>query len=333
MSHIKLSIIIPCYNVEAYLPHTLNSLAHLQDAEDCEFILVDDGSTDATPNLIRSFAENDRRARCIFQANQGVSAARNAALEIAVGQYVLCLDGDDFLAENAVTFIMQNIGDADALLAPNINFENNQAALTTLGLKPGAYSPSQFFEACFYVPTAPKWVYKGEIIRKYAIRFNSQLHMGEVYTFTLQFLTHCTSIQVVKQGFYYYVMRANSATHLPDFKADLTILSLLDMEDYLQQSWTNTSSYQVTLFRLIMSFTYNKYLKNKLPYSLIAPTWEIVTTTPKFISLLQRITFPLFGMCCSPFRIPLRERLMAMYVFLLPKRWGYALLRKVMDVA
>ena len=78
-----LSLIIPCYNVSEYLPATLRSLTQLKDAEDCEFIFVNDGSTDNTLLLLTDFAKKDKRAIIIDQLNKGVSAARNAALNIA----------------------------------------------------------------------------------------------------------------------------------------------------------------------------------------------------------------------------------------------------------
>ena len=79
----SLSIIIPCYNVEEYIPKTLVSLSQLNNAENCEFIFIYDGSTDNSLSHIQSFAKNDHRAIVINQSNQGVSAARNAALSIA----------------------------------------------------------------------------------------------------------------------------------------------------------------------------------------------------------------------------------------------------------
>ena len=92
-----LSIIIPCYNVAEQLPATIQSLRNLKESEDCEFIFINDGSTDETLSLIQDFAKNDKRAIIIDQQNSGVSAARNAALTIMKGQYVLPLDGDDSL--------------------------------------------------------------------------------------------------------------------------------------------------------------------------------------------------------------------------------------------
>ena len=96
-----LSIIIPCYNVADYLIGTIDSLRNLKDAEDCEFIFINDGSTDNTLTIIQDFEKQDNRVRVINQKNAGVSAARNAALKIAKGKYFIPLDGDDKLQPSA----------------------------------------------------------------------------------------------------------------------------------------------------------------------------------------------------------------------------------------
>ena len=108
MHNTYLSIIIPCYNVEDYLPATIQSLRALENAEDCEFIFINDGSTDNTLKIILNFAEQDQRVVVIDQINSGVSAARNAALEIVQGKYFLPLDGDDKLRPNAVSIIRKS---------------------------------------------------------------------------------------------------------------------------------------------------------------------------------------------------------------------------------
>ena len=90
------SIIIPAHNVEHVLPRCLDSLL-AQHYKDWEAIVVDDGSTDATPAILDQYAAHDARIKAIHQPNQGVSMARNNAMEQASGEYVLYVDGDDFL--------------------------------------------------------------------------------------------------------------------------------------------------------------------------------------------------------------------------------------------
>ena len=88
------SVIVPAYNVEDYLPRCLDSLL-AQTFRDFELILVDDGSTDTTGTICDRYGETDARVRVLHQANAGVSAARNRALEIVSGAFITFVDADD----------------------------------------------------------------------------------------------------------------------------------------------------------------------------------------------------------------------------------------------
>lgn len=93
----RVSLVVPVYNAAADLPVLLHDLA-AQGLADMEFVLVDDGSTDATPELLRAFAARDSRARVLSQANGGPSRARNAGIAAARGEVIVFADADDRLA-------------------------------------------------------------------------------------------------------------------------------------------------------------------------------------------------------------------------------------------
>ena len=93
-----MSVIIPIYGVEEFLPGCVRSVLD-QTYRDLELILVDDGSPDGCPEIVDSFAEQDGRVVAIHQKNQGASAARNTGLRRARGRYVAFLDGDDYWGE------------------------------------------------------------------------------------------------------------------------------------------------------------------------------------------------------------------------------------------
>ena len=96
MEGVKLSIIIPVYNAEKTLDRCINSIFD-QEFEAYEVILVDDGSKDASPALCDSYAASDHRFVVRHQVNSGVSASRNAGLDMARGEYVMFVDSDDAL--------------------------------------------------------------------------------------------------------------------------------------------------------------------------------------------------------------------------------------------
>ena len=97
----KASIIIPIYNVRDYVQKAIDSAVN-QSESDIEIILVDDGSTDGSGELCDCFAKTDKRIKVIHKENGGLSSARNVGAEAASGEYVMYLDGDDYLRKDAV---------------------------------------------------------------------------------------------------------------------------------------------------------------------------------------------------------------------------------------
>lgn len=104
----QLSVIVPCYDIEDYVDRCLASLRD-QDlgAGEYEIIVVDDGSTDGTPGLVRAHERDDARVEVIRQANQGLSAARNAGLDRASGTFIYFVDGDDYVAGGSLPPVVE----------------------------------------------------------------------------------------------------------------------------------------------------------------------------------------------------------------------------------
>lgn len=103
---LKISIIIPVYNVEKYLERCIDSILS-QDFRDFELILVDDGSTDKCSEICEEYKLRDKRVIVLHKENGGLSSARNAGLEIARGEYVGFIDSDDWIEENAFPKLYQ----------------------------------------------------------------------------------------------------------------------------------------------------------------------------------------------------------------------------------
>lgn len=102
------SVIIPIYNVEDYLPECLESLLS-QTYQNLEIILVDDGSSDRSGEIANRFAKQDNRIRVIHKENGGVSSARNAGIEAAQGEYIYFVDPDDYVMPDIIAK-MVNVG-------------------------------------------------------------------------------------------------------------------------------------------------------------------------------------------------------------------------------
>lgn len=111
----KVSIIVPVYNASDFLTFCIENLLK-QTYPDLEIILVDDGSTDNSPNLCDSYL-SDTRIKVLHQTNQGASSARNNGLKHATGQYVLFIDSDDFCTENMIETLVKNIENTNSDLS------------------------------------------------------------------------------------------------------------------------------------------------------------------------------------------------------------------------
>ena len=107
------SIIIPVYNVEKYLSSCITSIIS-QTYTNLQIILVDDGTPDNSGEICDEFAKKDNRITVIHKKNGGLSSARNAGLDIATGDYIMFVDGDDFLVDNAVEILVSANEEYDA---------------------------------------------------------------------------------------------------------------------------------------------------------------------------------------------------------------------------
>ena len=121
----RFSIIIPVYNVEAYLRDCLDSVLR-QSFSDWEAVCVNDGSKDGSAAILEEYAAKDPRFKVITQVNGGLSSARNAGLKSAKGDYVLFLDSDDWLEDNALEVLATKTGDEDMVCFSGRRFFENE---------------------------------------------------------------------------------------------------------------------------------------------------------------------------------------------------------------
>lgn len=108
-----ISIILPVYNVMPYIEEAVNSVIH-QKYENLEIILIDDGSTDGSADVCDRYSKEDARVRVIHQKNMGLSAARNAGLDICKGELITFLDPDDLLCEDAIFMMYEKMAETGA---------------------------------------------------------------------------------------------------------------------------------------------------------------------------------------------------------------------------
>lgn len=128
MQEILISIIIPIYKVEKYLDECVQSVVN-QYNEKMEVILVDDGSPDNCGKMCDEYAKKYERIKVIHKPNGGLSSARNAGLKIAAGKYIVFVDSDDALADNALKVIEKNLDDKISLYAYELSQMDEQSEI------------------------------------------------------------------------------------------------------------------------------------------------------------------------------------------------------------
>lgn len=121
----KISIIVPVYNIETYVAKCIKSILN-QTYQNLEIIIVNDGSTDKSGKICEYYSQQDRRITLINQTNQGLSMARNNAIQISTGEYIGFVDGDDWIEHDMYDLLYKNIiqHDADISIC-GFTLENN----------------------------------------------------------------------------------------------------------------------------------------------------------------------------------------------------------------
>ena len=223
----KISIIVPVYNVQAYLGKCLKSLLS-QTLKDIEIICINDGSTDDSLDILNFFAIQDKRIRIINQSNKGVSASRNAGLDVAKGKYVMFVDGDDWIEpETCAECYKKIIADkADMLVFNFCDVFSDTRKVPFKKLQQVDGKTFKFFncpDEFFYAGTS---IWGRLFKRKASIYFDEILKKGEDSVYFWEYcLKYNPKISILNKVFYNYLQRADSAMKSEDFVNDCEILN------------------------------------------------------------------------------------------------------------
>lgn len=218
----KVSIIVPVYNTDKYLPKTIDSILN-QTYQNTEIILINDGSTDRSGIICDKYKQKDSRIKVIHKKNSGVSATRNAGIDIATGYYIQFVDSDDYLeltmTESIVGFLENEV---DLVICSyTAEFKNRKKNIIENHICPieGIYKKSKFLmdfgELLNKRFINPIWnkLYITDIIKKNNVKFEEGLNMGEDLLFNINYLKICDCIRTSKENLYNYVnLNTNSLT-------------------------------------------------------------------------------------------------------------------------
>lgn len=212
----ELSIIIPLYNVENYVIECLDSIV-LQTGNEQEIILINDGSTDRTAKIVQKFINESKKnnIHLYSQENKGPSSARNLGIQKANGKYLMFVDSDDVVSNNALDIIKKTIDSEYDLTLFGFNYlQNNKVIKTWISEIPSfkikENDPSEllcrYLEKIKYHINWYPWakLFKSEIIKNHDIRFDENLVCCEDFDFLFRYLLNCKSIQYISEFIYLY---------------------------------------------------------------------------------------------------------------------------------
>ena len=210
---IKISVVIPVYNVENHLAECLDSILN-QSLSDIEVICINDGSEDNSLTILDQYAQNDSRLKILSQDNQGVSAARNAGLEVAQGKYVSFVDGDDTIDKDFLLNLYNTIEihGVDVVFSKLFEKENFNQFLNILGREEIRNTLLRFFikDAQFY--SVCNKLFSNSIIQRNGLRFPYGVKLGEDGHFNIQFLICSEKVFFFDYCGYHYREVDESAT-------------------------------------------------------------------------------------------------------------------------
>lgn len=206
-----LSIIIPVYNVEKYIPDCLNScLNQGLDETEYEIICVDDGSTDNSLSILKSYEHCHKNVIVLTKQNGGVSSARNLALDYARGKYIWFIDSDDYIYSNSAVTILSSIQQNNA---EQCVFSYEKGTLNYDVGQNYRQGKVKFLTKRYTTPNAVSWMFSKDIIDKNHIRFCTDLKYGEDTFFVFQYSIFANINKTLKleSNPYYYRTRIGSA--------------------------------------------------------------------------------------------------------------------------
>lgn len=212
---ISISIIVPVYKAELFLPRCIDSIL-TQTFTDFELLLIDDGSPDNSGSICDEYALKDKRIRVFHKENGGVSSARNLGLDNAKGEWITFIDADDWISNTFIEHLYKPIlsnNNIEFVQAGCTNYINNEIA-----------NIEQQYE--YFVSDDPIYVFNNfrgltfsklfcleNVIRAHGLKFDELMRTTEDMAFTLDYLYHIRKYCFIPEVGYYYRHNPDSLTH------------------------------------------------------------------------------------------------------------------------
>lgn len=271
---VKVSVILTAYNEEKYIGKAIESILN-QTLADFELIVINDGSTDNTLNIIREF--DDERIVLIDHENMGPGASRNKALDVASGEYIMYLDGDDWYRLDALEIAYREAKgkNTDFTFYQMINYddkshefyENDWFNLNIFDetFEDTVFKPTDFKKSIFDLSVGVcQKIYDADFLRKIDARFPEGIFFEDMPFFYYVYLK-ASRISIIKEKLYYRRKHDASITHVVDGKFLDTVPAGCELiKRFIDNGW------------------YEKYMYDLLAYKINGPRYALRDITDEF---------------------------------------------------
>ena len=280
-----LSVIVPVFNVERYLHKCIKSIAD-QTFADLEIILVNDGSTDSSPQICDDFAKNDSRVKVIHIKNSGVSMARNIGIEKATGEYITFVDSDDWLELSMYKKMLEinsQKGQIDVIMCDFTNIRERTTEEVSADIRKGFYSKNQIIQELYptllvtenfgRIPIISVWscLFKSTLLKENKILFDADLKYSEDYLFMAEIMTKAYAFYYLKDHYFYNYLQyetSRSKKYQPMWWDNLSLLnkklnSLLENN----QEYNFTRQVKLQLLHSVQLILNSIYVNKEINYN------------------------------------------------------------------
>lgn len=266
----KVSVVIPAYNAEKYLKECLDSVIN-QTFKDIEVICVNDGSTDSTLEIMKSYSSQDNRVKVISHENIGAGPARNNGFEAAKGKYIYTLDADDYIYDDAIEDMYNNavLNNSDIVLikygrdeiTDRLNSKNGFYFDDILNRRGDEYDEFTFtykdIKSNVLNTYFNHWLgfYKREFLDKWDELYFEKGQYEDVL-FHVKALLRAERISHIPKIYYYYRRAENS--QMSNYKGFIEIFDVIDsVENYLTENgFLDEFKDELDLFMIVQALTY-----------------------------------------------------------------------------
>lgn len=271
-----ISVIVPIYNSEKYLPKCIESILS-QTYKNLELILINDGSTDKSLNICNYYKSLDNRIIVIDKPNEGVSATRNLGIKIAKGDYLGFVDSDDYIEDNMYEVLLTQIETSKSQVCVMTSYIVNSLKKYTSLYKNSTISGNEALKQLLMLRfPASLWayLYSKDVIKKFYL--NEEIHFFEDFEFNYRILSSVSKVAICDQRLYNYRINENSINHQRINDKKVTCLKIYDIVAKDLQ-WKNKDLAK-----------YSAYFRSHCLVSIIASLSQSIDSDDKYYSIMHK---------------------------------------------